>query len=279
MKSGFQNAVIAGKNVKPSTYHANGKRGEKDFVMHSGALNEFYRCPHKWINGFERADSPSLKWGRMLDCLISSVEQFEKRYVNPPETYVNSKGDEAAWTLQSKTCRAWVKEQEDLGFEVVSADSVVCAGKAKNQLLQVEDAGEILTNSDFQVMVTADYFDKATNTTIPCKCLLDIVPKIGSRFDRTLLDLKTARSANPNVWPEVVFGMGYHVQAAFYLDMYVAATGEDRVDWRWLISENIHPWEANRALCSEEMLKLGRTQYRSALAEYADDKEARHEPP
>ena len=73
----------------------------------------------------------------------------------------------------------------------------------------------------------------------------------------------------PYVWESYSRQRGYHVQSAFDLDLYNAATGEQRDTWCFVLSENFPPYETGRAILSLEKLNCGRIIYRAYLAKYA----------
>lgn len=73
---------------------------------------------------------------------------------------------------------------------------------------------------------------------VTCRARLDYLHADGSAVD----DLKTtSRSANPETWSRSLFGMGYDVQAAFYLRGVKAVTGAD-AEFRLVVAETSAPY-------------------------------------
>src|SRR5208283_4381679 len=86
---------------------------------------------------------------------------------------------------------------------------------AKNRLLSDAYLFTYLEASDKQVWVRGEWKDDATGLVIPTKCLLDCVPRVGTKFEFSAGDLKTTRSAHPAIWSRYSLQRGYHLQAAF----------------------------------------------------------------
>ena len=93
---------------------------------------------------------------------------------------------------------------------------------------------------------------------VPVKCLTDIVPNPeDDEFGHSLVDLKTARSAEHRCWTKSVFENDYHVQAAMNLDCLNAVPGAFQRDmFRHLIVENFKPWEPAGRWLTQEYIDL-----------------------
>ncbi len=88
-------------------------------------------------------------------------------------------------------------------------------------------------------------------------------------FEQALIDFKTARNADPAKWGRAVNAFGYDVQAALFLDVYNAASGEKRSEFRHICQENYPPFEISKPWLSDDFVRLGRTKYTEALRLYA----------
>ncbi|HXJ56936.1 MAG TPA: PD-(D/E)XK nuclease-like domain-containing protein [Verrucomicrobiae bacterium] len=262
------NAKIVGENVEPEAYHRpSGRRGEVDFVMSRSELMEFDYCPWRWIRGFKDTGNASTEWGSIMDNMVMSPEKCDEIYVVCPETYPDTKtGEPKPWNWNAKYCKQW--RDERAGKEPIKANDFKDAKVAFEALIQDELIADIILNSRKQVMVVAEYRDEATAITIPIKTLLDLVPSLEGLYPKSLADFKTACSIGHAAWDRAVFDHRYYVQSALYLDAYVAATKEDRVDFRHIVQENYQPWDTGRRLVSEEFINLGRGLYQKALKRY-----------
>ena len=142
---------------------------------------------------------------------------------------------------------------------------------ATSKLQLTEGISEVLAKSDKQVLVVGTYVDPETGIEIPVKALIDIVPNKTSVFRRMLFDFKTSRSANPLTWNRHVYENDYHVQGAFHMDLFNAATDEERIDFCHIVQENFEPFEVLTPipLLSSEFMDAGRFKYQAALRKYA----------
>ena len=265
----FQNCKIEGVGVNPAEYHNQQvKRGDNLFPISPSALNAFRKCPSRWLAGYQREESASLRTGSLFDCRLLTPEQLPKRYAVQPVTYTNDKGETKPWAWQSNTCKAWGAEQRKAGREIASTDDLMAANSAAARYMADPVIRDWHNASDTQVLVTGEYQDEITGLVVPVRCLLDYAPRIGTEFELCLGDLKTARSGELVSFVKSVYLLGYHVQAAFDLALYNAATGEKRNTWCWLGIENEAPWEPFKRMASPEFLDIGRQQMLSALQAY-----------
>lgn len=269
MSNPLSNAKIIGAGIDPQVYHRqDSRRGDSLYVMSRGDLMEFARCPRRWLAGYQGNGSTSTEWGSLIDGLVLDGAKFGERFAVTPETYPDAKtGEQKPWTFQANYCKTWKKEHE--GMTVVKYAEMQTANEAVKVLKSNPVIVSLLEQSAHQVMVVAEYHDKATGLVVPIKRLIDIVPNKDSAFPKSLWDLKTAASAATHPWKRSVFDHSYHVQAAMDLDAYTAATGEDRVDYRHIVQENYEPWETDMCLLSAEFVELGRLQYQVALMNYS----------
>jgi hypothetical protein len=267
----FQSAEIISVDTETAVYvRQDAKRGDRDFIMSRSELAAFAACPHKWRHseGWNE-DTASTKWGSLIDCLALQPNRFRDLYAVAPETYPDTKtGEPKEWNWNANFCKDWRAKQGNR--EVIKQPDVIAGEDALSVLHKDTNASDLLLSSDRQVFVMAQYHDKETGINVAVKALIDLVPKKSHAFfGKCLADLKTARTADPRKWSRVVFDSGYDMQAALYLDAYVAATKEDRTDWLHLIQENTHPYELGRRLLSSEFVEIGRQRYVSALRAYA----------
>lgn len=263
----FTNVKIAGIGVSPDKYHQQeSARGTAEHAMSSSSLREFGHCPSRYISGYESPDTASKEWGSLLDCLALTPSEFPKRYAVQPGEYRNDDGDIKDWNNNAKVCKAWRKQQE--GLSIIHADLKTDASCAVERLRKDETIASFLDASDCQVHLVGQWKDKESGLVIPVQALLDIVPRKISEFSKSLADLKTTRNAGVMPWQRWCYQAGYHIQAAFNLDLYVAATQEDRCQFCFILQENFAPWETGKRLLSQDFLDLGRAEYKRLLANY-----------
>lgn len=289
----LRNGRIVGVNVSPATYTAQRyHRGQKRFVMSRGELVEFAHCPARWRDGYESEETASTEWGTMLDAMVLAGNgEFEERYAVMPAKYPHKgmqcpscgsvtdsrscakcKVDrvevtiEKDWDWNSNYCKAWREQQGER--TCIKFEQWERGREAAAQLHADKEIRRLIKCSRKQVMVRAEYEDKATGLVIPLRCLIDLVPSKRSAFGKCLADLKTCRSGDLSDWTRAVDDHGYHIQGAIYLDAYNCATGEQRHDFLHALQENFEPWQPGKRSLSPEMIELGRRRYTEALQYY-----------
>lgn len=272
----FIKTKIIGANIPYEVYsrqEPDVKRGHKDFIMSRGELVNFASCPKRWLDGYkeEQDSTASTDWGSMIDCLLTSPESFAANFSVTPEMYQDTKtGESKPWNGNATFCKQWKKEQG--GRTIIKSDIRDEAALAVLAIRENPVISELFKISDKQVFVAGFWLDGATNIEIPIRILLDLVPPLGyPTFGKWLADFKTARNGDPANWASVIDKQSYDVQAALYLDLYVAATGQERIDFVHVVQENVFPFHVTNPppAMSAEFLDWGRAKYRKAFSFYA----------
>lgn len=267
--SKFLNAKVLGDNVNMVAYKGAGhKRGEAAYRISQSSLKDIADCPHKWRAGVKREVTPNMEWGSLVDALALTPGTVMERVAVSSQFYQDKKGGQKPWNWNADTCKEWREDQTRLGKIVVKHDTWEQVQLAVARLNDDARLAELITCSQKQVMVVADY-QTDQGMIVPVSGLLDIVPFKDSTYARSLADLKCYKSAKPVEWSRQVFYGGLHVQAAFYLDLYNAATGEERNIFRHIVQEQDEPYETGRRMLGEEFVKMGRGLYQRALETYA----------
>lgn len=267
-------ALITGANISYEVYsrQLDGvKRGDKGFIMSRSELVDFAICPEKWLSSEPSPNTAATTFGSLVECLETGTLEGSK-FIIEPLKYKNSKGEEAGWTYKSTTCREWKDEQEAAGLCPVSRDTLLKAREAVTTLKAYQPRAELFACSQKQVMIQGLWRDKETGLEIPLRCLIDLVPdKAHETWGKYLADAKTARNGNPAQWARVVDDEAYDVQAALSMDLYIAATGEDRNTWVFPLSENEPPYHVVKPMpaLTSEFLTWARHKYVAALKLYA----------
>jgi hypothetical protein len=95
--------------------------------------------------------------------------------------------------------------------------------------------------------------------------MIDLVP---DNLD-LLVDLKTtAKIGNLRNITSTITDRGYHWQAALYLDLWNAASGENRTRFVICFIEVTAPYESAWVEVSPELIEAGRVGYMNALAKW-----------
>lgn len=262
----FTDAKIT-RGADPREYNSVAqKRGAPDYPVSSSMLRAFAPCPARWLAGYEPPDTEAKAWGSLLDCYVLTPDAIDARYVLQPDTYSNEKGEVKPWNNNATACRDWRK---GCGGRVIARrEDVANVEAARDRLLGDEILRAWHDASDKQVRVDGVWHDEATGLYIPTRCLIDYAPRVDSEFAACLGDLKTTRNASPRPFARWCYTAGYHLQAAWNLDMWNAATGEARDTFCLVLSENYPPWQTGRRMLSQDFIQLGRLAYRHAISRY-----------
>ncbi len=246
-------------------------RGHPDFVMSRSELVEFFINANKWRVGVRKESTEAMTWGTLMDCYLTCPDRFDDLFAVKPDTYPAADGTDKKWSGNANFCKDWVEEHSDR--EIITSDDVLEAQKAIAAIKASPDVAEVFAISQKQVMVAGIWTDKATGIRIPLRALLDLVPDAKhAEWGKDIGDSKTARNGNPAKWDRVCDDGGYDFQAALYLDMFNAATGEGRDGFIYCIQENEPPYHVTTPIpaLSPEFIIFGRMKYMSALAYYAE---------
>lgn len=301
----FKNGKLVEVNYDQREYIKQSvQRGHPDYVMSRSDLVEFDRCPSRWRRGYRENEegTDATEWGSLIDCMLFDRDRFRERFSVKPETYpapashakVKSgkikEGDPLPWNGNATWCEDWILEHKDQAL--IKYSDYQKSETAQKMLVEDDSIGLVLRFSDFQVYCTAEYHDRDTGVVVPVKTLSDIVPR-GLRGDgvtddtdamnlyietngksetcaNSIIDFKTGKSANPIGWAREVNSRGYDVQAALNLDVYNAATGEERFEFRHIVQESFPPFESAKILLSTEFVDMGRHKYLKSLRMYAE---------
>lgn len=277
----FQNAHIVGRDQNSDEYHVREvPRGNREFPMSPSQMKDFAHCPERWLAGYKSKPSNSTEYGLLLDAMVITPDTFLQRYAIQPETYPApaghakvkkgeiEAGDPLPWNNNATLCSEWVEARQGEGKTVAGHALHEGAGAALARLRSNDTIAAWLESSDRQVWVAGEWHDKATGIVVPVCCLIDFVPRVDTEFYKSLGDLKSCRSAARVAFQRQIYKFGWHLQAMFDTDLYVAATGEDRCNWCFVVSENYSPWQPAKRILGERFRMLGRETYKRILATY-----------
>jgi hypothetical protein len=145
-------------------------------------------------------------------------------------------------------------------FAGVLPESTLAVVEAiKRAVLEHREAPRFFHSVSFQISAVAEL------EGVMVKARPDIVPP-----PPALADLKTTKDASQDAFAATAYRLKYHWQAALYLDVMTAASGET-YDEFYLIAAEVKPLyrvEVYRLGMTE--IEQGREEYRAALAMYAD---------
>jgi hypothetical protein len=168
----------------------------------------------------------------------------------------------------------WQEKQEALGKETISQ-------RQSDELYAMRDSimansevaewfsweGAKLEQSLFSGWKTFQKMEDGGQKAIEfqLKARVDINPA-GSD---ALLDVKTARTAHPDEFAKAAWKLGYHIQAAFYIDR-ARANGLDKKRFGFLAQDKFPPYLACIHWLGDDWIRYGRIRYTKILLDIAD---------
>lgn len=264
----FVSAKITGVNVDPVAYHAPSplKRGDPARPVSYSTLKAFLKCPARWRDGFEYPATKAKDFGNIVDTILLTPSAFASRYAVEPETYAGEDGKPKKWNNNAKVCQAWHEAQE--GKEIIKPGMLADAQSAVSRLMADPAINEIVSASDAQVAIEGVWYDSQLEIEVPARCMIDLAPRDSTAQASFLADIKTTDSAAPAAFARKAFNFGYHVQAAFYQDLWNAATGQSRDSHALILVESCAPFQTAKRVMAPGLIELGRQTYLRWLKDY-----------
>lgn len=195
--------------------------------------------------------------GNLEHLLVLEPSLFAKAFWSRPVTYKNDKGEEKPWHGASNVCKTWLKAH---------ADRPVISSENEDRLLGMADAirahpaaaAALLEGLPEQALFCED-----AETGLQIKCRADWMT--GNSF----VDPKTCLDASPAGFAKVVANLGYHIQAAFSLDIAkVLSLGKEC--FLFIAVEKDPPHAVAVYQLDEASIEYGRQEYRRLLNIYLD---------
>lgn len=196
-------------------------------------------------------DTPALLIGRATHAAVLEPDVFASGFVCAPEVDRRTKAGKEEWAA---FCDA------NAGREVLSpADHALCL--ALRRAVQAHPAASTLLGHAGDIEVSGVWTDHASG----CRCKLRADKLCGSVG--VVVDLKTTQDAGSESFTRSIFSLGYHRQAAMYIDG-LRANGLDVEHFVFVAVEKTPPYGVAVYRLTDEAIDAGRKQLRSLLATY-----------
>ena len=236
------------QNIGKKYYEITASRSDpKAGPVSKSLLWDFNPSPFRWKNGSPREASKAMDLGTLIHAATLEPETVEAMIAISPFP-----------DFRTKEAREWKAAQAEAGKVITTREDL---DKALTIAETVMDEYHILFLAKYKTEVAV--FGRIGETEV--KGLIDMVP---DGLD-CLIDLKTTGEIGSleNLQRQIV-NRGYHWQAALYLDLWNAATGEARTRFIFCFVETESPHETAWVEISENLLELGRTGYMNAVAKW-----------
>ena len=220
-------------------------------ISQSG-IKTFMRSPAHYRHERDnpREDTDYFMAGRAVHALaLEGRETFESGFIVAPQVDRRTRAGKAAWA----------EFQEQAGDRaVLTADQgrmVEAMGAALNGH---EMAQAVITGGGAATEVTG--FAMTEDGALERKARADVL-----RQDGIVADLKTTQDASPEGFRRAVARYGYHVQAAWYLDTFTQASGQEFDSFVFIAIEKEPPYGIGVYELAPSAIERGRELYRNAL--------------
>jgi exodeoxyribonuclease VIII len=220
------------------------------------------------IEGRRVRESDALQFGKSFHALMNGETDFVVR----PETYpapathekvrkgLIKEGHPLPWNANATECKEWAAKHagETIVTERQAGDLFGMSASVRNHPgLQ----GWLEGDSELAVFAQKD--------GIPLKAMIDRLP---ANEDAPVIDFKTCSNAEPSAFLKTALSLGYHIQAAFYLDV-LRLVGIKRSSFALVAVETEAPYAVAILVFNDQapsLLRVGRRRYRAALAKLTE---------
>ncbi len=208
-----------------------------------------------------RTPTDAMEFGTLVHGFILEPEAFPNSYYIKPETYTNDKGETKPWNANAKVCRKWVQEHADK--PVITREREQAIPLVANAVANHPTAGPMLAGALREMSAFATW---QWDPSLLLKGRLDLV---NESEDGTwwILDLKVMDDAGPGGFPSSCASRRYHVQAAFYSDLFERLFAV-RPEFRFIAVESKPPFAVKVWRIHPLDLEMGRREYERDLLVY-----------
>ena len=283
--------VYLNNELSNDQYHA-----DTEHINGSGLWNLYDRCPAAWrYKDEEDEQSKALVFGTGSHTALLEPERFEAEYARMP-----TKDDFGAELLVTVSdMNSWAKERGIKGLSgktkaevikiirstgepvrIYDEERLFAELKAKGRiLLEGDDYDAIMqmravihANSYYSSLLSGAYSEVSILGELlgePSKVRFDCLTRGGD-----IIDYKTSVSAKPDEFFRHAARLGYFMKMAMQHDMFVEAYGHAPRSVNLLVQEKKSPFIPALIRLTDEQLRIGSIQLRSAMEIYKACKKA-----
>lgn len=170
--------------------------------------------------------------------------------------------------FRSNAGKEWKKA--NAGRPIITADESAEITGMRDAIKANATAAELLAIGSAEVSCFSSV--QTDSGIVPVKCRIDFVPQ----KCRYLVDVKTTDDASQESFQKTAIAYGYHIQAAFYLDMWNAISGDPRESFVFIaVEKEAKQWDGSKLVhgcqcfeVGEDLLTMGRKELSGLLEIY-----------
>lgn len=216
-------------------------------AISKSGLDRIAQSPAHFISWLEepRKSSPALEFGTAVHAAVLEPNTFDNLY----------------WVgkldRRTKEGKAQAEEIEASGKKILSEDDYERIQRVQDSVLTHPAAKDLFSSGRPEVSITRNF------AGADAKCRMDWLIDGG-----LIVDLKTTECASPEQFAKSCATFRYHVQAAFYQDMFEAETGIKPVGFYFVSVEKTAPYATAVYELDQASIDLGRELYQRDLSTY-----------
>lgn len=218
-------------------------------ISRSSLWEIYSKSPFHFKNG-EREETAAMRFGTAYHCAILEPNVFDITYCVKD------------WSASTKAGKAREGEVKELGLIPLTLADWDKINRMRDVLFSNSQWLKILTQ-DGRNELSAFADDPETGHKV--KCRLDRLCDNG-----LVIDLKTAQDARSFKFIRSVAEYGYHVQEAFYRDVWQWSGNNPVKGFIFLVQEKTAPFDFMPYELSERDISIGREIYKRALETYSE---------
>lgn len=202
------------------------------------SLDMIHRSPahYKWSKTHPAESTPALRFGSALHEFILEPDLFQTHYEVLPEDYKGT----------TKLGKAMMEDIRKAGKEpLTNADFITIKGM-REAVMANDEARNVLEGAQTELSMYAELMGTQ------CKARADIFN------DGLFADLKTTKDASPKEFQKSFYNFRYHVQAAWYSEVYKKITGETPVGFMFIAVEKEPPYGVTVCVPSDLYITMGK---------------------
>ncbi|HBK9907529.1 TPA: PD-(D/E)XK nuclease-like domain-containing protein [Salmonella enterica subsp. enterica serovar Infantis] len=283
--------VYLNNELSNEQYHA-----DAEHINGSGLWNIYDRCPAAWrYKDEEDEQSKALVFGTGSHTALLEPERFDAEYARMPtkddfgENLLVTVSDMNSWAkdrgikgLSGKTKVEVIKiirstgepvriyDEERLLAELNAKGRILLEGDDYDAIMQMRAV--IHANSYYSSLLDGAYSEVSILGELlgePSKVRFDCLTRGGD-----IIDYKTTVNAKPDEFFRHAARLGYFMKMAMQHDMFVEAYGHAPRSVNLLVQEKKSPFIPALIRLTDEQLRIGRIQLRSAMEIYKACKKA-----
>jgi hypothetical protein len=246
-------------------YHSN-----TSHISKSG-LDKIAKSPahfHAYLSETRPAkeETPAMRLGSAIHCAILEPSEFPNRYAFLDDAQIVAEigGGNPRVTTKYKAYKA-AFELDNIGKTVLTAAEYQACQGMRASVLAHPTAAKLL-NAPGRAEQTYLFTEPLSGASV--KIRPDWTAELDS--DVYIVDVKSTEDASPKEFARSAVNFNYPKQAALYVDGYELATGVKPEAFVLIAVEKVAPYNVALYFADDELLQLGREQYRANCQTYAD---------